>query len=672
MIIQVNPKIRIDIYEGIIRNLSKSEEPIQLDNLEHKVITLLIDNENKIVTYSELWELWRSPNVSDSAISRVISLLRKKLKRAGVEDQVIVNVPKRGYKFISPLSQAGELSNAASETKSILINNKPKHSSRKYFLVSLSLALMTMILTFIFVNKTFINQSIDIELGNITRLYQDNTLKVNNIISNDGEYSAFIYKKANNWLLKIINNHNGEVSVLKEKGDVFSPSFLSSSQLVYRLRKGDSCQIKVVSIISGKFGTATDLFSCNAETIGMGTAKLDTDILFTNAPLGKFPSKVYKGNLKSGKLTEVKLPELEGIGVYHISTVDNSSLVVLLSSLDMKTTTISLLDSSENWELKWQAKLEQLIYSVAWNGDILTYKESESNLNFVKFDKDFREVKRKFPLMDHIYSINKSPSGLNFIKGEIMEHYFKVIDNSNNKVIDLESVDGFKIELAKFLDSERLIYVSDSYSEKQLWIYDFISGQASKLVRPNGIKLPLVKDIVLNEFDNHLAIETTDSILLYKIEGNELILEQNLKGRSPTFWNDELVFVQSLKGSFNIMKTTGNYSNVELFIDDGAEVKASKDKLIYRKYSQQGFWEYKLDNADKHILHSVKAYVDWQLQNNILLIRRDEQWKNAHSGENVTVTFGNDCNELIDSYGQKCIVKLSRPGTLGIYNMSLK
>ncbi|WP_137297126.1 helix-turn-helix domain-containing protein [Psychromonas sp. SP041] len=72
-----------------------------LDNLETKVLIELCDSIGRIVTKQQLLMCWPTMhNTSDNSLARIISVLRKKLKKIDETNcKVILNISKKGYRI---------------------------------------------------------------------------------------------------------------------------------------------------------------------------------------------------------------------------------------------------------------------------------------------------------------------------------------------------------------------------------------------------------------------------------------------------------------------------------------------------------------------------------------------------------------------------------------------
>lgn len=84
--------------------ISVNDESIHLEHQQAKILNLLIENRNTIVSRDQIAEnVWQGVIVEDNTISKAMTRLRKVLNDSAKTSQIIKTVPKKGYQFIAPL-----------------------------------------------------------------------------------------------------------------------------------------------------------------------------------------------------------------------------------------------------------------------------------------------------------------------------------------------------------------------------------------------------------------------------------------------------------------------------------------------------------------------------------------------------------------------------------------
>jgi DNA-binding winged helix-turn-helix (wHTH) protein/Flp pilus assembly protein TadD len=86
---------------------SRGDEPLALEPKALHLLFYLLENRNRLVRKQELLDqVWQESNVSESALTRVIVLLRKALNDDSHFPRFIETVPTLGYRFIAAVSVA--------------------------------------------------------------------------------------------------------------------------------------------------------------------------------------------------------------------------------------------------------------------------------------------------------------------------------------------------------------------------------------------------------------------------------------------------------------------------------------------------------------------------------------------------------------------------------------
>ncbi|GAB7220693.1 winged helix-turn-helix domain-containing protein [Vibrio comitans] len=87
---------------------SDDDSLVRLGSNESRILTLLCEHPNEVVTRDQLHEfVWRDQGfqVDDSSLTQAISTLRKMLKDSTKSPQFVKTVPKRGYQLISSVER---------------------------------------------------------------------------------------------------------------------------------------------------------------------------------------------------------------------------------------------------------------------------------------------------------------------------------------------------------------------------------------------------------------------------------------------------------------------------------------------------------------------------------------------------------------------------------------
>lgn len=94
---------RLDVAEQL---LLRDGQPLGLSPKVFDVLRVLVQNAGHLVEKERLLaEVWPGTFVEEGALTRSISILRKTLGETGSEQKYIETVPKRGYRFVAPVTE---------------------------------------------------------------------------------------------------------------------------------------------------------------------------------------------------------------------------------------------------------------------------------------------------------------------------------------------------------------------------------------------------------------------------------------------------------------------------------------------------------------------------------------------------------------------------------------
>jgi DNA-binding winged helix-turn-helix (wHTH) protein len=81
-------------------------EEIRLGPVNMRVLLVLIENAGKVVSRAEIFDLvWKNQVINDDTLTRCISDIRTRLSKYSSQSNLIETLPKRGYRWLSDVSQ---------------------------------------------------------------------------------------------------------------------------------------------------------------------------------------------------------------------------------------------------------------------------------------------------------------------------------------------------------------------------------------------------------------------------------------------------------------------------------------------------------------------------------------------------------------------------------------
>lgn len=242
------------VIEPALNRISNEGQTIQVEPKVMQVLISLVEQSGRVVTREHLLEtVWADSFVSEEALTRCISELRKMMGDDPKNSRVIETIRKTGYRLIAPVQpfkQTGELSSQARAAESLPPEAKHMASMRFVWIAALVIVVLSISL-FIF-RSSSVSPAPSFRTVPLTR-YPGR--EIDPALSADGQMLAFVWdgKDRDNFdiYVKPINSETPLRLTTDEAADrapVFSPD---GQQIAFvRLRRGES-EVLTVPALGG-------------------------------------------------------------------------------------------------------------------------------------------------------------------------------------------------------------------------------------------------------------------------------------------------------------------------------------------------------------------------------------------------------------------------------------
>lgn len=146
------------------RLLLRGDEPVSLTPKAFDILITLLENDGRIVNKDDLMKrVWPNTYVEEGNLTQNVSLLRKALGESANGPQFIETVPRRGYRFVAPVSKTNGLNGEHRITASAAIslppaivspaasaqletrNSKPETRSKRLPAIAISIAALLLV-----------------------------------------------------------------------------------------------------------------------------------------------------------------------------------------------------------------------------------------------------------------------------------------------------------------------------------------------------------------------------------------------------------------------------------------------------------------------------------------------------------------------------------------------
>ena len=239
----------------------------ELDNLSQKVANYFIVKAGKLVTKDELLQdVWGIRDVSDGRVTRVIRVLRVALGDDTREPRYIETIPKRGYRFIAPVSEvvAEEQCDFSFESqvdaeKAILLSKNSLFVIAFFAVIILSLGL------YFFQNDNAPDEQVNIPLLRYTPVTSLDGLEFYHHITEDERYLVYSYANPGNenvtvlMLEDLVEHKRIQVTenTYSSLGAAFSPD---AKRIAYhRFYSDGRCSIRLADFDNNSLSISNDI-----------------------------------------------------------------------------------------------------------------------------------------------------------------------------------------------------------------------------------------------------------------------------------------------------------------------------------------------------------------------------------------------------------------------------
>lgn len=482
------------------QNLTSKGQVHQLEPMVVELLAHFCRHTNQIISRDQLIEqVWLGRIITDNAVSKVVTKLRKHLNDDAKKPQFIATFPKKGYKFIATVLPVNEVKttdlqpdqklaisgiNKTPQTHAqavtIYVTNEKKLISKSALLI-LFLLVSTIVTIWQFNNEpqTFTQ---------VKALTRDPGRESKPQVSPDGQYLAYVEvrdKKMRQWIKKLSDQTSIEVT----HGDatniwVDSLSWNSDgSQFVYLVTTPDACRYFIREFKAMTLSEPKLIHNCPFGSYGKIIYTHDDNrIIYTENKGQNTPFTLFEMDLTTGIKRKLNQPEifLGGNSQFDLHPSQNKLLISSpdrqqwegFYSLDLETDKLNLL-----------FKQDAYICCGRWShsGDrVILMGEHPAN-QLVSYNLNGEDRRIIYTSSEQVRVPERHTNGIDYLFPIIQlnqnANYFSFEKNSTYPIAH-SSVDD---RLATFAhhNNELIAYISVSSGSEEVWLTD-IKGKVRK------------------------------------------------------------------------------------------------------------------------------------------------------------------------------------------------
>lgn len=633
----------------------KDEQCIQVEPKLFGVIHCLYKNRNKVVSRETLIsEVWQEQIVSDNAISRSISQVRKLLSLSHPPIPKIETIPKVGYRLVTDTEDSTQISMKTSISKATESSKvKEKRKTQGFDLASLKVVLFVVFTFSLFVSYLFEklqpdNNSPEFSQYTLTHLAG---IEKQPKFSPDGQVIAFAHsdKNSGDEYLFLTDPTTRQTTQITD-----SPAYLlrlawspDSRKIIYSHWNNvheRRCSINLVTFTQNKeLVNNQKIMDCSERSlVNLAWNENGETIYFNSRPSIDRPYSVHSYSLITKRTVQLTLPPQKGNlrGDYFISGNLAGTRMVIARYLNTNKLDLRIYDTRTDSILSSNLVTDN-ITGITWFGNSEELLLTIDN-KLYRYDYQSNKKQLYYPVGKDVssFSTDSDAKRIVFNRSKIDINLFSFDLSSGQKLEQITDETSDELMPSYANTSDAIAYLSDSSGKTQIWVRDE-QGQSSK-VSDSPISLGLTP-LKWSPDDRFILFEHREEIFILDVNSQliERIIDKSHKAYVANWsWSGDSVFYSSQKtGQWQIWQyflSTGKH--LQVTFEGGYSANQHENgELYFSKIHQSGVWKLVPDRLSKYgFTEQMKVFSDfdetnwvsWQLQgNDLYFISAEEQKK---------------------------------------------
>jgi len=534
------------------QTLISGEKSRQLEPMVVELLAYFCRNTNQIISRDQLIEqVWSGRIITDNAVSKLITKLRKIFDDDAKKPQFIATFPKKGYKFIAVVSAVKEenknaRSVSADEVESItLIKIK--------WLIPvmgiISLVVVSFVLTSVLIGNSPLGPVLQVKA-----LTRDAGRESQPQISPDGKYLTYIEvreKKIHLWIKSLVDQQQIEVSHGEEEQAWVGPGSWNSdgSQLAYLVTTAKSCRYFIREFNNISLGEPRLIHNCPAGSAGKIVFTHDDNrLVYTEAESRHTPYSLFEINLQTGKKRRLAQPELYLGGNSQFDLHPKTDTLLISSpdkqqwegfySLDLKTDQLKLL-----------FKQDAYICCGIWShsGDRVVLMGEHPAYQLVSYDLKGGDKRTIYSGSQLVRSPKRHINGIDYLFASGAANQNALYYDFQTNVSRLVANTSVDDRLATFAHhNNQIAWIGLSSGSEEVWLTGMDDKTAQKVTNFNDSR-HYVQLLWSYNGDNLLALTLNEIHLIDRKTGKAKVLEIPQVEIRAVSWKSDQIISYSIK-----------------------------------------------------------------------------------------------------------------------------
>ena len=472
------------------QTLSSSSEMLQLEPMMVELLAYFCRHPNEIISVDQLIDqVWQGRVVTDNAVSRLITKLRRAFADDARQPKFIATFPKKGYKFVARVTTVNEHDKQAlvpdgEQAQRAETDEKPAETGWSVLKLPIVAVIFALVVVLVFwqawqtprPSATFARALTSMD-GN----------EVFPSFSADGRRMAFMSVKAQRLRLVIKDLYNGKtVEINHPDGLNTGPGDWSKQgdELVYLAASAQRCEYYIVEIKDLTPGEPRLIHRCPAGSYGkILFTHNDQRVVFSENAGAGTPYSIYELDLSTQTKRRLNQPDLylSGNSQFDLHPHENKLLISSpdkqqwegFYALELTTNKLELLFKQDAYICCgiWDHAGENVILMGEHPAyQLLSYDLSGKNKQVIFSGSRRISLPRRFNNQtDYVFLSGDKHTDIHILD----------LDSGETGSIANDTVDEL---LATFSTNHQSIgYISMASGKEQVWEYDRLSGERRKI-----------------------------------------------------------------------------------------------------------------------------------------------------------------------------------------------
>ncbi|NRQ41754.1 PD40 domain-containing protein [Rheinheimera sp. YQF-2] len=598
-------------YDANQRQLSNADKQLYLEPRQHQLLLCLLQDAGQVVSRDTLIaKVWQGRIVSDSAINRAVSMLRKALASLDQHTDYIETMPKLGYRLlVAANTRAG--TDAAVPHAAAAAPVARRH--RFYAVLLLPLLTAIAVIAWWFITKEVPH----VKAGHVAP--QSSFNGVESQLSINNAATVLLYQRqADNghqqiWLHRLTDNNHRVLTPAEQesRNAAISPD---GSQFAYVRLAAGGCQLMLQPILpqptTEQQTTSRLLHHCPTDNTPLLSWHPDGKTLYFRQRTDKTqPYQIYQLHIASAAVRQLTLPPANYAGLGDIAVAASAQQLALLRYTTADRSELLLLDPNSGSIIQTQPLPLRATALTWYNQQILLLSAGQM---LYQYHLPTAKLTPLYQAADPVTSfVVASNDTLYFTTAGLSADIWHIAPGAGAEARINSSRPDTMPRLSH--DATQLAFLSTRQGHEQLWLQ--LADGTEQLLS----ELPGQPGFIRPEWsadDNHLLFSKDGAA--YSVDISNAKLQTLLtadKQVGIANWgpdNNTVLYSSQRDGDWQLwLYNTANNTEQKLTTHGGYSGRIWQGKLYFSKYHQDGLWYKDLPSGNEQLLLAQFDKINW-------------------------------------------------------------